>query len=616
MLAKRLAAVTAVLGLGILSAGLNSGRSQDIRGGGQDPGNQAAFDQQGMEVQTRGPVHEAFAEPVNFKPEATRTVPKCPPDPIEEVPPDQKPAGENVQWIPGYWAWDDDRNDFIWISGIWRVPPPGRQWVPGTWTQVEDGGCRWTPGYWSITEQAEVQFLPPPPEPLDTQPSVPQPAADSVMIPGSWSWMGTRYAWRPSYWCDYRPGWVWVPAHYVWTPAGYIFVDGYWDLELVRRGLLFSPVYFNQPLWRQANWFYRPYYPIYDNFLMASLFIRPGSYQYYFGDFFDVRYRNLGFTPWFDYRFGRFGFDPLFSYYRWAHRDDRAWFNDLRFVYQGRYRGEIPRPPRNLIEQNRLIQNITVNNRTTINNINVTKYLTATAPLNRFESKQINLQAVPRAQIAEARKYAQDLRAVARERHQVQTNLLTNGAAPLSNRAAPQTVKLNLPKTAVAATGAAHMQPPPPPISPHTTTRQGGGISEGRPGGKAEYRKETMPDARYNRPGAGQGEAIPKTFPKNENPEIRRQEDMRRQENIPKTLPRTENPDMRRQEFTPKTPPKTENPEIRRQENIPKTAPKTENPEMRRRPEPPPPPRNRDNPPPPPQQKKPQPKEKEKDREK
>ena len=51
-----------------------------------------------------------------------------PPDPIPEEPPDQKPKGDNVQWIPGYWAWDDDRQDFLWVSGCWRVPPSGRNW--------------------------------------------------------------------------------------------------------------------------------------------------------------------------------------------------------------------------------------------------------------------------------------------------------------------------------------------------------------------------------------------------------------------------------------------------------------------------------------------------------
>lgn len=54
---------------------------------------------------------------------------------IEEVPPEQKPTGDNVDWIPGYWAWDDERTDFLWVSGIWRSLPPGRQWVSGYWAK-------------------------------------------------------------------------------------------------------------------------------------------------------------------------------------------------------------------------------------------------------------------------------------------------------------------------------------------------------------------------------------------------------------------------------------------------------------------------------------------------
>ena len=63
------------------------------------------------------------------------------------MPPDQKPAGQNIQWIPGYWAWDVSRNDFLWISGIWRKPPPNSQWVPGYWHEV-DGGHQWVSGTW------------------------------------------------------------------------------------------------------------------------------------------------------------------------------------------------------------------------------------------------------------------------------------------------------------------------------------------------------------------------------------------------------------------------------------------------------------------------------------
>ena len=92
-----------------------------------------------IEVLTRGPLHEAFAQPFDVKPEPGKLIPKEPPAPVPEEPPEQKPQADNVQWIPGYWAFDDERSDFLWVSGIWRIPPPGRQWVPGYWQQ-EDGG--------------------------------------------------------------------------------------------------------------------------------------------------------------------------------------------------------------------------------------------------------------------------------------------------------------------------------------------------------------------------------------------------------------------------------------------------------------------------------------------
>src|SRR6185503_20442411 len=70
----------------------------------------------GAQVLTRGPVHEAFAGMVTFNPEPGIVVTKAPPDIIEEVPPEERPEGNNVTWIPGYWAWDDERSDFLWVS--------------------------------------------------------------------------------------------------------------------------------------------------------------------------------------------------------------------------------------------------------------------------------------------------------------------------------------------------------------------------------------------------------------------------------------------------------------------------------------------------------------------
>jgi hypothetical protein len=73
---------------------------------------------EGVEVLARGPVHEAFATPSQARPLASHVVDKKPPDPIEEFPPDEKPASDHVIWIPGYWAWDDEQKDYLWVSGF------------------------------------------------------------------------------------------------------------------------------------------------------------------------------------------------------------------------------------------------------------------------------------------------------------------------------------------------------------------------------------------------------------------------------------------------------------------------------------------------------------------
>src|SRR5262245_38116732 len=136
-------------------------------------GGQVQPDQDGGEALTRGAVHEAYAAPVVFNPKPGVVVPKAVPAPIEELPPDQTPEGDIV-WINGYWSWDEDRQDFIWISGIWRDPPPGMTWNPGYWMEV-DGGSQWIAGYWQQAQQEEVEFLPEPPQSLEQGPNIPQP---------------------------------------------------------------------------------------------------------------------------------------------------------------------------------------------------------------------------------------------------------------------------------------------------------------------------------------------------------------------------------------------------------------------------------------------------------
>src|SRR5262245_46505589 len=149
----------------------------------QDPGYQPR-QQTGAEpeILTRGPVHEAFAVSLSVESKPGPIVRKQPPEPLEEEPPAQKPEGEDVQWIPGYWFWDDERNDFIWISGAWRVPPPHHQWVPGAWHQV-DGQWQWTSGFWVPIETTTVDYLPdPPPEP-ETAPATQSPGEGYAYVP-------------------------------------------------------------------------------------------------------------------------------------------------------------------------------------------------------------------------------------------------------------------------------------------------------------------------------------------------------------------------------------------------------------------------------------------------
>ncbi|MBN1546749.1 MAG: YXWGXW repeat-containing protein [Syntrophaceae bacterium] len=197
-----------------------------------------------VQVLTSGPIHEAFAGAVALDPEPGIVAPKAPPALIEEILSDQKPEGD-VQWIPGYWAWDDERTEYIWVSGTWRVPPPGRQWICGYWNRTTQG-YQWISGYWASVKEKVTEYLPEPPESVEVGPSSNAPSPDYIWIPGCWLWRYGRYAWRPGYWAAVHPDWIWVPAHYTWTPRGYIFVSGYWDYTVIHRGILFAPVFFRR----------------------------------------------------------------------------------------------------------------------------------------------------------------------------------------------------------------------------------------------------------------------------------------------------------------------------------------------------------------------------------
>ena len=307
-----------------------------------------AANEEGMEVLTRGPIHEAFAD-VSVDDTPTGPVINRPvPEPINEIPAEVHPEGNQVEWIPGYWSWDEDQNDFVWVSGIWRDIPPGRQWIPGYWLAVP-GGNQYISGYWADIEQTATEYLPPPPQPLSAEPSSPAPAPDFVWIEGNWVWSHNGYAWQTGYWHEPRPDMIWTPAHYVWTPRGYIFVMGYWDYALDRRGLMFAPLYYPRPIYLHHGYYYQPHIVLKADTVFPSLFVRRNSHHYYFGDYYDPRSRQRGFRPWYSKQATRYGYDPYYRNYR-SHRmhEDQQWEKNYQRQFESRRDHRDAGPPQRL----------------------------------------------------------------------------------------------------------------------------------------------------------------------------------------------------------------------------------------------------------------------------
>ena len=349
--------------------------------------------QEQTEVLTRGPVHEAFAEPVPLQVQAALIVPNQPPANIAEVPPADRPQGDHFVWVPGYWAWDADRNDFIWVSACWRVGPPNMSWVPGYWAQVTDvqevprrgvevgvgavqvrvgggvdvqvgggvgvhvggehavpvrsAGWEWVSGFWAPTGAQEIEYLPAPPAPIDLEPPGPPPAADNMWVPGCWYWHEGQYVRRTGYWLQQRPDWVWQPSHYRWTPRGYVFEAGHWDYSLERRGVLFAPVYFPRSVYAREGFSYSPSIAIDVGVLSANLFTYPRYGHYYFGDYYDDAYLSIGIYPEFECESRHTWYDPIYTYDRWHYgQADKQWQAHQRQEYDQRRANKDLRPAR------------------------------------------------------------------------------------------------------------------------------------------------------------------------------------------------------------------------------------------------------------------------------
>ena len=288
----------------------------------------------GAQVLTRGPVHEAFAETVTFDPLPGIVAPKAPPAAIEELPPGQKPAGADVAWIPGYWGWDDERSDFLWVSGIWRDLPPGRQWVPGYWGKSTQG-FQWTSGYWADAKVARCNTCPSrrrPPKPVPRSPRLRRTTSGC-----------------PAAGCGSKTAMPGVPvsgARRSRIGIGFPRItSGLARLRLRRRllGLFHRPPWcpvcaglFPRGRATRPGFSYSPATVINLGVFANHLFLRPKYQHYYFGDYYAANYQAAGFYPSYSYNSGRFGYDPIFADVRWQRRQDLRWSSA---------RGRLPEPP-------------------------------------------------------------------------------------------------------------------------------------------------------------------------------------------------------------------------------------------------------------------------------
>lgn len=306
-------------------------------------------EQEGIETLTQGPIHEAFANPSDLDPTPGPVVAKQPPADIAEEPPEFMP--EDSVWISGYWIWDDERDDFIWVTGVARKIPPGMRYVPGYWMEVA-GGYQRVSGFWTSADAAELEYREPPPNTLETGPSSPAPAENYFWVPGNWNYYDTGYRWRAGYWSPYQSDWVWCPARWAWTPAGCVYLPGYWDYRLAYRGQMFAPVYFSQPIYTRPNWSYRPWCAIPTTNLFIHLWIRPNYCHYYFGNYYGPQYANFGFNSWCNYPTRRYHYDPFLTYCNVHYRRQGVDFVGRVRGWHDHYdRHEDQRPPRTWREQ-------------------------------------------------------------------------------------------------------------------------------------------------------------------------------------------------------------------------------------------------------------------------
>ena len=68
------------------------------------------------------------------------------PPPVREEVMAPRPAYA-AEWVRGYWRWDPQVRQHVWVPGRWMAARPGYRWVDGGWRHGRRGWI-WTEGRW------------------------------------------------------------------------------------------------------------------------------------------------------------------------------------------------------------------------------------------------------------------------------------------------------------------------------------------------------------------------------------------------------------------------------------------------------------------------------------
>ncbi len=222
-------------------------------------------------------IHEAFVTPIQGS-VILNAIDLKPPERFTERIPEQ--PGPIAEWIHGYWAWNEKKEDFEWICGVWRKPPPGHIWNSGFWKKFDEGYVR-IPGFWHTEPAQNLEYIKkPPPAPVDEKIDNPK-KLNLFFAMGYWQYnpQTNSYTWTPGTWTEMDENWVFNPAYYVWRPQGYVFIPAYWDWPLETRGSAYCTIFTEPP---SRGMISTPTIILEPETIIETLFVCWPDYAYFF----------------------------------------------------------------------------------------------------------------------------------------------------------------------------------------------------------------------------------------------------------------------------------------------------------------------------------------------